>query len=106
MFALFAITALPSPRHSFQAGPGDRFAAGLAGSKSSDSDSNEGLLDCSEKPQVRLVQNDLEVRCGIRISLVDEIALLASGGWNRTLSFGARDRHFGPFFEKGSFVPV
>ena len=91
MFPLFAITTVPSPRHSFQAGPGDRFAAGLAGSKGSDSDSNEGLLDCSEKPQVRLVQNDLKVRCGIRISLVHGIALLASGGWNRTLSFSACD---------------
>jgi hypothetical protein len=52
------------------------------------------------------MQNDLKVRCGIRISLVDWIALLASGGWNRTLSFGACHRHFAPFFEKDSFVPV
>ncbi len=42
------------------------------------------------------MQIDLKVRFGIRISLVDGIAPLAPGGWNRTLGFGACDRHFAP----------
>jgi hypothetical protein len=62
------------------------------------SDSSEGLLDCPEEPQVGLMQVDLKFRFGIRISLVDGIALLATGGRNRTLSFGACNRQFAPFF--------
>jgi hypothetical protein len=62
------------------------------------SDSSEGLLDCSEKPQVGFMQVDLKFRFGIRIRLVDGIALLAPGGRNRTLSSGNCDRHFTTFF--------
>ena len=62
------------------------------------SDPSEGLVDCSEKPQVGLLQADLKFRFGIRIRLVDEIALPAPGGRNQALSFGACDRHFAPFF--------
>ena len=62
------------------------------------SDSSESLLDCSEEPQVGLMQVDLKARFSFRVSLVDGIALLATGGWNRTLSFNARDRHFASSF--------
>jgi hypothetical protein len=62
------------------------------------SDSSEGLLDCSEEPQVGLMHLDLKFRFSIRISLVDGIALLAPGSRNRTVSFGDCDRHFAPFF--------
>jgi hypothetical protein len=36
--------------------PGDWLPPGLAGAKRSMSDSSEGILDCSEKPQVSLMQ--------------------------------------------------
>jgi len=62
------------------------------------SDSSEGLLDCPEEPQVGLMQLDLKFCFGIRIRLVDLIAFPASRGRNRTLSFGACDRHFAPLF--------
>ena len=52
------------------------------------------------------MQVDLKFRFGVRISLVDGIAPVAPGGRNRTLGFGTCDRHFAPFFEKDSFVPV
>jgi hypothetical protein len=98
MFALFAIATVASPRHSSQAGTGNWLSAGLAGAKRSVPDSSEGLLNCSVKPQVSLMQIDLKVRCGIRIRLVDGIALLAPGGWNWTLRFRACDRHFALLF--------
>jgi hypothetical protein len=44
------------------------------------------------------MQADLKFRFGIRIRLVYGIALPVPGGWNRTLNFGACDRHFTPFF--------
>jgi hypothetical protein len=62
------------------------------------SDTSEGILDCSEKPQVSLMQVDLKFGFGIRIRSVDGIALSAPGGRNRALSLGACDRHFGSSF--------
>jgi hypothetical protein len=91
MFVLFAIATVASPRHGSQAGTGNCLSAGLAGAKRSMPDSSEGVLNCSVKPQVSLMQMDLKVRCGIRIRLVDGIALLAPSGWNRTLRFRACD---------------
>ena len=85
MFVLFAIATVASPRHGSQTGTGNCLSAGLAGAKRSMPDSSEGVLNCSVKPQVSLMQMDLKVRCGIRIRLVDGIALLAPSGWNRTL---------------------
>jgi hypothetical protein len=63
------------------------------------SDSCKGILDCSEKPQVSLMQVDLKFRFGIRIRSVDGIALPAPGGRNRALSFGGCDRYFASSFQ-------
>jgi hypothetical protein len=98
MFVLFAIATVASPRHGSQAGTGNWLSAGLAGAKRSMPDASEGVLNCSVKPQVSLMQMDLKVRCGIRIRLVDGIALLAPSGWNRTLRFRVCDRHLAPLF--------
>jgi hypothetical protein len=62
------------------------------------SDSSEGILYCSVKTQVSSTQVDLKFRFGIRIRLVDGIALLATSGRNRTLFFATCDRHFAPSF--------
>jgi hypothetical protein len=62
------------------------------------SDSSEGILYCSNKTQVSLMQVDLKFRFGIRIRLVDGIALLVASGRNRTIGFATCDRHFAPSF--------
>ena len=62
------------------------------------SNSHEGLFDCSQKAGIGLMQVDLKFRFCIRISLVNWITPLSSRSRNRTLSFGACNRHFAPFF--------
>ncbi len=69
-------------------------------------DSSEGILYCSQKAQVSLMQMDLKFCFGIRIRLVDGITLLAPGGWNRTFGFGACDRHFPPSFQQHPLISV
>jgi hypothetical protein len=80
------------PWHRVETRLGDWLFANGACTVGAVIDPSERVLDCSEEPQVGLMQLDLKFCFGIRICLVNEVTLPSSRRRDRTLGSGAARR--------------
>jgi hypothetical protein len=80
LFALLTIPAQARPGNGFEAGLGDGTSANFTDSKCAPFNTSQCFFNCSQKTDIGLTDLDLELRFGVQIGLVNEIAVRAPCG--------------------------